>query len=111
MDLIAAWAISYTRGAGDQNPVAFAAHAQIVLAGIHPFADGNGRTCHLVNNALLLENHYPPALYSLTARSAYLSALQRAQGHPDPAPFITVTATATEGMLDRWLHHADANAP
>lgn len=101
-------------GAGDQNPVAFAANAHVDLARIPPFAEGNGRTCRLVVNALLLENHYSPALCSLPARNAYLSALEQAQVDRDPAPFITVTATVTQLMLDRWLHlldqHAEANA-
>ena len=103
-DLMSAWAVSYTRGPGDQDPVAFAAQAHIDLAGIHPFPDGNGRTCRLVVNALLLQNGYPPALYSLTARRAYLSALEQAHINHDPVPFITVTAAATEIVCDRWLH-------
>lgn len=113
-DLMAAWVDSYTQGPGVQDPVAFAARAHIDLAGIHPFPDGNGRTCRLVVNALLLQNDYPPALYALTARRAYLSALEEAHVHRDPVPFITVTATATEIILDRWLHlvtqHAEVAA-
>ncbi len=103
-DLMTEWARSYTQGPGDQHPVAFAAHAHIDLAGIHPFQDGNGRTCRLVVNALLMQSGYPPALYSVASRREYMSALEQAQVDHDPLPFIRVTATATEEMLNRWLH-------
>ncbi len=55
---MAASGTSYTHDPGDQDPVAFAAHAHIDLAGIRPFPDGNGRTCRLVVNALLLKSDY-----------------------------------------------------
>ena len=103
-ELMTAWTRSYTQGPGDQHPVVFAAQAHIDLAAIHPFQDGNGRTCRLVVNALLMQSGYPPALYEVAAGREYLSALERAQVDHDPLPFIQVAAAATEEMLDRWFH-------
>jgi Fic family protein len=37
----------------------FEAHFR--LSAIHPFSDGNGRTCRLLMNLLLLRGGYPPA--------------------------------------------------
>ena len=52
---------------------------------IHPFLDGNGRTGRLLLNLLLVRLGYPPAIIYKGNRSAYLSALRRAdQGEPGP---------------------------
>lgn len=86
------------------SPVVWAARGHIELAAIHPFLDGNGRTCRLVASALLMQADYPPALYEATVRREYMQALERAQVSGDDEPFIRVTAAAAEVMLDRcWL--------
>ncbi len=45
---------------------------------IHPFLDGNGRTGRLVLNLVLVRLGYPPAIVYKRQRSAYLTALRRA---------------------------------
>lgn len=45
---------------------------------IHPFLDGNGRTGRLVLNLILVRLGYPPAIVYKRQRSAYLTALRRA---------------------------------
>ncbi len=95
------------------NPIIFAAEAHARLARIHPFTDGNGRTCRLLVNYILMQHGYPPALYTSGDRVAYLNALSEAdKGNYEP--FVEITAKATEWMLDRYLtviEGMDSNAP
>ncbi|MDI9261041.1 Fic family protein [Alicyclobacillus sendaiensis] len=84
------------------HPVVLAAQAHIRLAQIHPFIDGNGRTCRLLVNYILMTHGYPPALYQVEKRAEYLKALEEAD-HGNEEPFIYVTAEATEWTLDRYL--------
>jgi len=88
------------------HPVVLAAQAHIRLAQIHPFIDGNGRTCRLLVNYILMTHGYPPALYQVEKRAEYLKALDEAD-HGNEEPFIYVTAEATEWTLDRYLSIID----
>lgn len=47
---------------------------------VHPFIDGNGRTGRLVMNLVLVRSGYPPVIILKRQRSAYLAAMQRADG-------------------------------
>ena len=47
---------------------------------VHPFLDGNGRTGRLVMNLVLVRSGYPPVIILKRQRSAYLAAMQRADG-------------------------------
>jgi len=84
------------------HPVVLAAEAHIRLARIHPFVDGNGRTCRLLVNYILMQHGFPPALYTSENRDQYMQALDDVEGG-DEEPFIRITAEATEWMLDRYL--------
>lgn len=84
------------------HPVVLAAKAHIRLARIHPFVDGNGRTCRLLVNYILMQNGFPPALYTSENRDQYMKALDDVEGG-DTEPFIRITAEATEWTLDRYL--------
>lgn len=48
---------------------------------IHPFLDGNGRAGRLTLNLILVRLGYPPAIIYKRDRSAYLSALRRADNN------------------------------
>lgn len=86
----------------NDHPVVLAAKAHIQLARIHPFVDGNGRTCRLLVNYILMQHGYPPALYTSENREQYMKALDDVeQGNEEP--FIRITAEATEWTLDRYL--------
>jgi hypothetical protein len=47
---------------------------------VHPFIDGNGRAGRLVMNLVLVRLGYPPVIVFKRQRSAYLAAMQRADG-------------------------------
>lgn len=50
----------YNTKAQELHPVEMAAMVYIILVGIHPFIDGNGRTSRLLLNLELMKNGYPP---------------------------------------------------
>ena len=85
------------------HPIVLAAQAHIRLARIHPFVDGNGRTCRLLVNYILMQHGYPPALYTAGKRDAYMRALEDVERGTEE-PFIHITVGAAEWMLDRYLH-------
>ncbi|WP_344698824.1 Fic family protein [Sphingomonas limnosediminicola] len=64
---------------------AFDAHFRLV--GIHPFADGNGRTARLLMNLLLVRDGYRPVAVRPEDRSEYLDALETASNQGDLRPF------------------------
>jgi len=49
------------------------AHLETVL--IHPYTDGNGRAARLLQNQLLLERGYPPAIISLEEKKNYFKII------------------------------------
>jgi len=94
---------SWLKKATDVHPIGLAAQAHIRVARIHPFVDGNGRTCRLLVNYILMQHGYPPALYTAGNRDAYMQALEDVE-RGNEEPFIRITAEATEWMLDRYLN-------
>ena len=93
---------SWLKKATDVHPIVLAARAHIRLSRIHPFTDGNGRTCRLLVNYILMQHGYPPALYTAGERVSYLNALREADEGNEEA-FVKVTAAAAEWTLDRYL--------
>ena len=77
---------------GSEDPITFAARAQVELASIHPFIDGNVRVSRLLVNLVLMRSGYLPAMYCVSERTRYISALGRADTNGDDTDFITVTA-------------------
>lgn len=100
---VSEWVQQCSRPHQGEYPVSYAARGHVALVAIHPFLDGNGRTARLLVNFLLMHRGYPPALYEVADRAAYLRALETAHTTGNLAPFTEVTAHATEIMLDRWL--------
>jgi Fic family protein len=93
---------AWLRDSNDLHPVVLAAKAHIRLARIHPFVDGNGRTCRLLVNYILMQHGYLPALFSSDKRDEYMKALDEVEdGNEDE--FIQVTSQAVEWTLDRYL--------
>jgi Fic family protein len=69
---------------------------------IHPFIDGNGRTGRLALNLLLVRLGLPPVIIFKQQRSAYLSALQRADSG-DNGPLGEMIARAMFDNLNRFI--------
>lgn len=69
---------------------------------IHPFIDGNGRTGRLVLNLLLVRLGYPPIVVLKQQRSAYLTALQKADVG-DVGPLGELLARAMYDNLNRFI--------
>lgn len=69
---------------------------------IHPFIDGNGRAGRLLLNLILVRLGYPPVIVLKRQRSAYLTAMQRAdQG--DDGPLGEILARAMYDNLNRFI--------
>lgn len=85
-ELMTAFVCTYRVRPVDEQPLRFAARAHVDLVGIHPFVDGNGRTARMLTNFLLMRDGWPPALYIVADRAAYLRAIRsaRLEGDPDP---------------------------
>lgn len=71
------------------HPVAFAGWLHIMLANIHPFIDGNGRTARLLMNLALMQAGYPITIIPPLVRGEYISALQ-ASNNGTNQPFINL---------------------
>ena len=69
---------------------------------VHPFLDGNGRTGRLVLNLLLVRLGYPPIVVMKRQRSAYLTAMQRADDG-DPGSLGELLARAMLDNLNRFI--------
>jgi len=58
------------------SPIFCAAAAHALLAQIHPFSDGNGRTARALMNLILRRNGYPPSIIPEDNRARYIDALE-----------------------------------
>ncbi len=72
------WEIWLQRAEQKLHPVVLAAQAHHMLAAIHPFIDGNGRTARLVINLVLFQHGYPPTVILQANRRQYYQVLMQA---------------------------------
>ena len=72
----------------NQHPVVLAALVHLKLVTIHPFGDGNGRVTRIAMNFVLYRKGYPMFDIPYSRRSAYYSALERAQTTNDEFVFV-----------------------
>lgn len=90
---------------GKTHPLLIAAYLHDELVRIHPFIDGNGRTCRLLMNLHLLRNGY--TLVTLKgddeAKISYYKALERSHCDNDPADFQKVVIRAEIASMERYL--------
>ena len=70
------------------HPIKRACLVHIKFVGIHPFADGNGRTSRLLMNLELLKNGYPAVVVPVEKRLAYYQALDLAHTEKKYNQFI-----------------------
>lgn len=84
------------------HPVELSAAAHQMLARIHPFLDGNGRTARLLSNLILMRHGYPPNTILNKERKKYFETLEKAH-LGNMAPFVNFFARSLERMLDLYL--------
>ena len=87
------------------HPIAVAAYLHDELVRIHPFIDGNGRTCRLLMNLYLLRRGY--VIVSLKgdadSKLAYYKALEASHIDRDSSQFIELVALAEKESIKRLL--------
>lgn len=95
--------VSWLRNSGDVHPVVRAAMAHFILALIHPFMDGNGRTARALESLVLTREtfHGVPTIepYMAAKRADYYRALLEAGGpiyspNRDATPWVRFAVQA-----------------
>jgi hypothetical protein len=71
-----------------RTPFQRAALVMFVIAEVHPFADGNGRTARAFMNAELVSQRQQRVVIPTVYRDDYLGALRALSRQDDPAPFL-----------------------
>ncbi len=69
-----------------------AAFAMFVIAEVHPFADGNGRTARLLTNSELTAAGQQRIIVTTRDRGDYLAALRGMSNHMNMPAYVTVLA-------------------
>lgn len=72
----------------NEHPVSLAARWHSLIANVHPFIDGNGRTARLMMNLVLMKHGFPVAIIPPIHRTRYLDCCSKgSQG--DAGAFMT----------------------
>ena len=83
-----------------------AAWAHWVIARLHPFENGNGRTARLVQDFFLIRGGLLPVGIPAGKRSEYYEALALADTEQDLAPLISIIASAEIFALEKTYNIA-----
>jgi len=87
------------------HPVIIAAYLHDELVRIHPFIDGNGRTCRLLMNLYLLQHGY--TIVTLKGdnekKLQYYKALEKSHTEHEPEAFYMLVAEAEKEALLRYI--------
>jgi hypothetical protein len=78
-----------------------AALAMFVVAEVHPFTDGNGRTARLAMNLFLTEARLTRIIVPTVYRDDYITALRAMSSNAHPVPLCRMLARAAR--FSRWL--------
>jgi hypothetical protein len=78
-----------------------AALAMFVIAEVHPFADGNGRTARLAMNLYLTQAGLTRIIIPTVYRDDYISALKAMSSNAHPIPLVRMLARAAR--FSRWV--------
>lgn len=84
------------------HPVILAAEMHERIVRIHPFIDGNGRTCRLIMNLILMQHGYPIANIKgeLENRLRYYNALETAPEDHKNAFYSLITETVIHALRE-----------
>ena len=87
------------------HPVIIAAYLHDELVRIHPFIDGNGRTCRLLMNLYLLQHGY--TIVTLKGdndkKLQYYKALEKSHTEHEPDAFYILVAEAEKDALQHYI--------
>jgi Fic/DOC family len=90
------------------TPANRAALAAFVVAEVHPFADGNGRTARLAMNLFLTEAGLTRIIIPTVYRDDYISALKAMSSTAHPVPLVRMLARAA--LFSRWIDFSSKQA-
>jgi len=104
-DLMAELFDRFAHTAADLHPVHAAADLHLQLSQIHPFVDGNGRTCRLAMNLHLLQHGYPLTIIrsAQNQRVEYYNALAESDRIDSPAAFRPFIEGRVYEALEKYL--------
>lgn len=100
--------IYYQKNKNKLHPIILAADMHEKIVTVHPFVDGNGRTCRLIMNLLLLANGYTLAVLKGDNKSRlhYYSMLEAAQQKNDSVGFYKLVAQTCIDSLHEHIKMA-----
>jgi hypothetical protein len=84
-----------------ETPANRAALAMFVVADVHPFSDGNGRTARVAMNLFLTYANLTRIIIPTVYRDDYLFALEAMSSNAHPMPFRRMLTRAAR--FSRWL--------
>lgn len=83
------------------QPAQRATLASFIVAEVHPFADGNGRTLRLALNLFLTRAGLTRIIIPTVFRDDYISALKALSNNSHPTPLVRMLTRAAR--FSRWL--------
>jgi hypothetical protein len=89
-------------------PASQAAMVMFVIAEVHPFTDGNGRTARVVMNEYLSAAGLTRIIVPTVFRDDYISALKAISSNAHAAPYERMLARAAR--FSRWIDFTERNA-
>ena len=79
--------------------LSFEAHFRLVC--IHPWADGNGRTCRLLMNMIQMEKGLLPSILQKEQKAKYIEALAESRERKDSAVFVEFMLKSMTNFIRR----------
>ncbi len=108
MEDIFSW---YNENKDSIHPVLLASDMHEKIVTVHPWIDGNGRTCRLIMNLILMQHGFPIARIAgdNDSRLEYYNALEAAQTGNDNANFRQLIASYVRKSLFEFLSMVSGN--
>ena len=89
---------------GNRHVIEAAALFHLLLEGIHPFIDGNGRTGRLILNLMLMQAGYPPIDVKFTDRRKYYACFDSYYRDNDAAAMVNMVSEYIKERLSQYLN-------